>query len=56
MKQVITAIQVNVETSVFNDENVLVSRPPAQPIVAFQVDIPKPVLDWILEQMAKRGT
>jgi len=55
MKQTITCIQVNVEMSVFNEEGQLVTRPRVDPVVAFEVDIPEPVLQWLREQIAKRG-
>ena len=55
MTQTITAIQVQVEMSVFNDDHELVTRPKVEPVVAFQVDIPEAVIQWLSEQLAKRG-
>ena len=55
MKQTITAIQVNVEVSVFNDDDQLSGRPQVAPIVTFQADIPEVVLNWVSEQLARRG-
>ena len=55
MRQAITAIQVAVEVSVYNEDGGLVSRPQLAPIVAYQVDIPEAVVQWLSEQLAKRG-
>jgi len=54
MKQVITAVQVAVESSVYGDDGRLVSRTRPE-IVAFEADIPDAVLDWLQRQLAKRG-
>lgn len=54
MRTVITAIQVAVETSVYNGDNKLVSRTRPE-VVAFESDIPEAVLQWLSEQIAKRG-
>ncbi len=55
MLQKITAIHVQVEQSVYTDDGKLVSRPNIQPFVVFESDIPAPVLQWVSEQLAKRG-
>jgi len=54
MKSTITALQIAVETSVYNDDGKLVSRTRPE-IVAFEVDIPEAVLQWVSGQLAKRG-
>ena len=50
----ITALQIAVEISVLNESGKLVGRSRPE-IVAFQADIPEAVLQWITEQLAKRG-
>ena len=54
MRTVITAIQVAVETSVYNEDNKLVSRTRPE-VVAFEADIPEAIVQWLSEQVAKRG-
>ena len=54
MRAVITAVQMAVETTVYNDEGQVVSRTRPE-VVAFEADIPEAVVQWISEQFAKRG-
>ena len=55
MKTVITAIQVSVEMTPYNEAGQVMQRPQVAPIVAFEADIPESVLAWLSEQIAKRG-
>jgi len=47
MKTAITAIQVSVEMTPYNEAGQVMPRPQVAPIVAFEADIPKAVLDWL---------
>ena len=52
----ITAIQIELEVSIFNDEGKLTPRPKVPPLVVFEADIPPDVLTWILSLTTKRGS
>ena len=55
MKTAITAIQVSVEMTPYNEAGQVMPRPQVAPIVAFEADIPESVLAWLSDQIAKRG-
>jgi hypothetical protein len=57
MKTVITALLIQVEQTVYDDENRVVSRPdPRQSTYSvFEVDIPASVLQWVGEKLAAKG-
>jgi hypothetical protein len=54
MMQKITALQIQVEQSVYAEDGKLASRINAT-LVVFENDIRADVLEWLREQMAKRG-
>ena len=47
MKQVITAILVQVEVTPYDDAGRAMLRPKPIVLIAAEADIPKPVLDWV---------
>jgi hypothetical protein len=55
MKPIITALEIQVEHSVFTDDNKLLSRPRVAPLVVFQSEIPDDVLAWVRGLLEKRG-
>ena len=57
MKTVITALLVQVEQTVYDDEARVVSRPdPRQTTFSvFEVEIPDHVREWVREKLAAKG-
>lgn len=55
MKTTVTALLVQVETTVYNDEGGVVTRPQPSQFSVFEVDIPEHVREWVRERMAAKG-
>jgi len=55
MKTVITAIQVSVEMTPYNEAGQVMPRSQVAPIVAFEADIPEPVLEWVRQMIGMKG-
>jgi len=53
MKQVITALVVQVEVTNYNEAGQVAQRPEMPRFVAIEADIPEPVLEWVQQVLAR---